>query len=92
MQQINTTHKSITEHWVLTWFTSKMEVTSTELCFIIAQGKVKHSFVAPHMQLKIFSLRYLFFTFMLSFLQHTLPSQSIPADRYMHALQAGYWF
>ena len=33
-----------------------MEVMSTELCFIIAQGKVKHNSVAPHMQLKIFSL------------------------------------
>ena len=42
---------------ILTWFTSRMEVTSTELCFLIAQGKVKHSSAAPHMQLKIFSLR-----------------------------------
>ena len=48
---------------ILTWFTSRMEVTSTELCFIIAQGKVKHSSATPHMQLRsslldLFSLLY----------------------------------
>ena len=49
------------------WFTSRMEVTSTGLCFIIAQGKVKHSSATPHMQLKIFSLRSLFSSIFLSY-------------------------
>ena len=44
-----------------------MEVTSTELCFIIAQGKVKHSSAAPHMHLKIFSLRSIFFSILHSY-------------------------
>ena len=87
MQKINTICKSVTEHWVLTWFTPRMGITSTELCFsIIAQGKVKHSSVAPHMQLKISSLKSFSSTSILSLLQYTLPSQLIPADRYMHAL------
>ena len=54
MQQINTTHKSITQHSILTWFTSRMQVTSTELCFYYSLGEGKHSSAAPHMQLEIF--------------------------------------
>ena len=54
------------------------------LYYSLREGK--HSSAAPHMQLKIFSLRSFFSTFMLSLLQHNLPSQSIPMDRYMHAL------
>ena len=54
------------------------------LYYSLREGK--HSSDAPHMQLQIFSLRSFFSTFRLSLLQHTLPSQSIPADRYMHAL------
>ena len=54
------------------------------LYYSLREGK--HSSTAPHVQLKIFSLRYFFSTFMLSLLQLTLPSQSIPADRYMHVL------
>ena len=45
------------------WFTSRMEVTSTELCFYYISGEGKHSSVAPHMQLKIFSLRYLLYLY-----------------------------
>ena len=60
------------------------------LYYSLREGK--HSSAAPQMQLKIFSLRYFFSTFILSLLKHTLPSQSIPTDHYMHALQAGYWF
>ena len=48
---------------ILTWFISRMEVTSTELCFLITQGKVKHNSTAPHMQLKIFSLRSSFYLY-----------------------------
>ena len=54
MQLLNTTHKSITQHSILTWFTSRMEVTSTELCFYYSSGEGKHSSAAPHMQLEIF--------------------------------------
>ena len=36
------------------WFTSRMEVTSTELCFYYSLGEGKHSSAAPHMQLEIF--------------------------------------
>ena len=39
---------------ILTWFTSRMEVTSTELCFYYSSGEGKHSSAAPHMQLEIF--------------------------------------
>ena len=49
------------------------------LYYSLREGK--HNSAASHMQLKIFSLRSFFSTFMLSLLQHTLPSQSIPADR-----------
>ena len=48
---------------ILTWFTSRMEVTSTELCFYYSSGEGKHSFAAPHMELKIFSLRSLFYLY-----------------------------
>ena len=51
-------HAFNTKHTGFTWFTPRMGVTSTELCFsIIAQGRVKHSSATPHMQLKISSLR-----------------------------------
>ena len=36
------------------WFTSRMEVMSTELCFYYSSGEGKHSSAAPHMQLEIF--------------------------------------
>ena len=36
------------------WFTSRMEVTSIELCFYYSLGEGKHSSTAQHMQLKIF--------------------------------------
>ena len=54
------------------------------LYYSLREGK--HSSAVSHIELKIFSLRSFFSTFMLSLLQHTLPSQSIPVDRYMHAL------
>ena len=54
------------------------------LYYSLREGK--HSSAAPHMQLQIFSLRSFFSTFRLSLLQHSLPSQSIPTDRYMHTL------
>ena len=67
MQQVNTTHRSITKHSVLTWFTSRMEVTSTELCFYYSSREGKHSSATPHMQLKIFSLRSFFFSILHSY-------------------------
>ena len=48
---------------ILTWFTSRMEVTSKELCFYYSLGEGKHSSAAPHMQLEIFSLRSLFYLY-----------------------------
>ena len=66
MQQVNTTHESIAQHTILTWFTSRMEVTFTELCFYYSSGEGKHSSAAPHMQLKIFSLRSLFCLYIVS--------------------------
>ena len=77
------------------WFTSRMEVTSTELCFYYSSGEGKHSSAALHMQLEIFwvtphtawspSLIDLFSFSILHLLQYNLPSLSIPVDRYMHA-------
>ena len=65
------------------WFTSRMEVTSTELCFYYSSGERTQSSAAPHMQLEIFwvtphtawspSLLDLFSFSILLFLQYTLP-------------------
>ena len=75
---------------------------STELCFYYSSGEGKHSSAAPHMQLEIFwltphtawssSLLDIFSISILSLLQYTLPSLSIPTDCYTQALRAGYWF
>ena len=51
---------------ILMWFTSRMEVTSTELCFYYSSGEGKHSSAAPHMQHEIFSLRSLSYLYIVS--------------------------
>ena len=68
---------------ILTWFTSIMEVTSTELCFYYSSGEGKHSFAAPHMQLKIFSLRSLFYLYIVSLTIYS--SLSVDPYRSLHA-------
>ena len=73
---------------VFTWFTSRVEATSTELCLYIITWGSKHSPAAPHMQLEIFwvtphtawspSLLDLFSFSILLLLQYPLPlSQSL---------------
>ena len=91
MQKI-ITRKSITEHRIYVVRPEDGSYIHRTVLLYYSLREGKHSSAAPHMQLKIFSLRYFFSTFMLSLLQHTLPSQSIPADRFMPALQACYWF
>ena len=36
------------------WFTSRVEATSTELCFLYYNLREVHSSAAPHIQLEIF--------------------------------------
>src|SRR5882757_10084428 len=43
-----------TQHTDFTWFTSRLEATSKELCLYIITRESKNSSAAPHMQLEIF--------------------------------------